>query len=77
MPYTLKSQPQSRRQPRLRPLPLPFAVYVLGLAVFAQGTSEFMLSGLVSAIATDLDVSLSAAGLLTSAFAVGWSSARP
>ncbi len=71
MPYTLKSQPQSRRQPRLRPLPLPFAVYVLGLAVFAQGTSEFMLSGLVSAIATDLDVSLSAAGLLTSAFAVG------
>ncbi|MFJ7191509.1 MFS transporter [Streptomyces bacillaris] len=50
---------------------MPFAVYVLGLAVFAQGTSEFMLSGLVSAIATDLDVSLSAAGLLTSAFAVG------
>ncbi|WP_430480536.1 MFS transporter [Streptomyces sp. P11-1] len=50
---------------------MPFAVYVLGLAVFAQGTSEFMLSGLVSAIAADLDVSLSAAGLLTSAFAVG------
>lgn len=71
MPYTLKSQSQSRPQSRLRPLPLPFAVYVLGLAVFAQGTSEFMLSGLVSAIAADLDVSLSAAGLLTSAFAVG------
>ncbi|MFH9294219.1 Cmx/CmrA family chloramphenicol efflux MFS transporter [Streptomyces sp. NPDC017520] len=50
---------------------MPFAVYVLGLAVFAQGTSEFMLSGLVSGIAADLDVSLSAAGLLTSAFAVG------
>ncbi|MEU0100881.1 Cmx/CmrA family chloramphenicol efflux MFS transporter [Streptomyces sp. NPDC006267] len=50
---------------------MPFAVYVLGLAVFAQGTSEFMLAGLVSAIAADLDVSLSAAGLLTSAFAVG------
>ncbi|MET9049736.1 MFS transporter [Streptomyces bacillaris] len=50
---------------------MPFAVYVLGLAVFAQGTSEFMLSGLVSSIATDLDVSLSAAGLLTSAFAAG------
>ncbi|MFI2782482.1 Cmx/CmrA family chloramphenicol efflux MFS transporter [Streptomyces sp. ALB3] len=50
---------------------MPFAVHVLGLAVFAQGTSEFMLSGLLSGIAADLDVSLSAAGLLTSAFAVG------
>ncbi|MFF2186071.1 Cmx/CmrA family chloramphenicol efflux MFS transporter [Streptomyces sp. NPDC058155] len=50
---------------------MPFAVYVLGLAVFAQGTSEFMLSGLVSGIAADLHVSIPAAGLLTSAFAVG------
>ncbi|MGW0789658.1 Cmx/CmrA family chloramphenicol efflux MFS transporter [Streptomyces sp. NPDC002911] len=50
---------------------MPFAVYVLGLAVFAQGTSEFMLSGLLSGIAGDLHVSLGAAGLLTSAFAVG------
>lgn len=50
---------------------MPFAVYVLGLAVFAQGTSEFMLSGLVSGIAADLEVSIPAAGLLTSAFAVG------
>ncbi|MGW1205872.1 Cmx/CmrA family chloramphenicol efflux MFS transporter [Streptomyces cyaneofuscatus] len=50
---------------------MPFAVHVLGLAVFAQGTSEFMLSGLVSSIAADLGVSLAAAGLLTSAFAVG------
>ncbi|GGV83048.1 putative chloramphenicol resistance protein [Streptomyces gelaticus] len=50
---------------------MPFAVYALGLAVFAQGTSEFMLSGLLSDIATDLDVSIPAAGLLTSAFAIG------
>jgi DHA1 family chloramphenicol resistance protein-like MFS transporter len=50
---------------------MPFAVYALGLAVFAQGTSEFMLSGLVSDIADDLHVSIPAAGLLTSAFAVG------
>ena len=50
---------------------MPFAVYVLGLAVFAQGTSEFMLSGLVPDIAGDLHVSISAAGSLTSAFAVG------
>ncbi|MYV97459.1 Cmx/CmrA family chloramphenicol efflux MFS transporter [Streptomyces sp. SID3343] len=50
---------------------MPFAVYVLGLAVFAQGTSEFMLSGLVSDIAGDLSVSIASAGLLTSAFAIG------
>ncbi|MGW2179823.1 Cmx/CmrA family chloramphenicol efflux MFS transporter [Streptomyces sp. NPDC001732] len=50
---------------------MPFAVYALGLAVFAQGTSEFMLSGLVSDIAADLHVSIPAAGLLTSAFAIG------
>lgn len=50
---------------------LPLSLYLLGLAVFAQATSEFMLAGLVPDIAHDLDVSLLAAGLLTSAFAVG------
>ncbi|RJQ82004.1 MFS transporter [Pseudonocardiaceae bacterium YIM PH 21723] len=50
---------------------MPFVIYVLALAVFAQGTSEFMLSGLLPAIATDLRVPLSAAGTLTSAFALG------
>ncbi|SDM21606.1 Cmx/CmrA family chloramphenicol efflux MFS transporter [Allokutzneria albata] len=50
---------------------MPFAVYVLGVAVFAISTSEFMLSGLVPAIATDLAVSIPDAGMLTSAFAIG------
>ncbi|MFE1773501.1 Cmx/CmrA family chloramphenicol efflux MFS transporter [Streptomyces sp. NPDC059008] len=50
---------------------MPCFLYLLGLAVFAQGTSEFMLSGLLPGIAADLGVSLSAAGALTSAFAVG------
>ncbi|MEV4329471.1 Cmx/CmrA family chloramphenicol efflux MFS transporter [Streptomyces sp. NPDC049597] len=50
---------------------MPLALYLLGLAVFAQGTSEFMLSGLVPEIAADLGVSVPAAGALTSAFAVG------
>ncbi|MER6098070.1 Cmx/CmrA family chloramphenicol efflux MFS transporter [Streptomyces sp. NPDC001728] len=50
---------------------MPFAVYVLGLAVFAQGTSEFMLSGLVHDMAADFGVSLQAVGSLTSAFALG------
>ncbi|MFF4126420.1 Cmx/CmrA family chloramphenicol efflux MFS transporter [Microbispora rosea] len=50
---------------------MPIAIYMLGLAVFAQGTSEFMLSGLVPGIVRDLQVSVPAAGALTSAFAVG------
>ncbi|MFH9070648.1 Cmx/CmrA family chloramphenicol efflux MFS transporter [Streptomyces alboflavus] len=50
---------------------MPFVLYLLSLAVFAQGTSEFMLSGLVSDIAADMEVSVPAAGSLTSAFAVG------
>ncbi|MFD0007062.1 Cmx/CmrA family chloramphenicol efflux MFS transporter [Streptomyces sp. NPDC127178] len=50
---------------------MPFGLFLLGVAVFAQGTSEFMLSGLVPDIARDLGVSVPAAGSLTSAFAVG------
>lgn len=50
---------------------MPVSLYLLSLAVFVMGTSEFMLAGLLPAIATDLDVSVGTAGLLTSAFAVG------
>lgn len=50
---------------------MPAAVYVLGLSVFALGTSEFMLSGLLQPIARDMDVSIPRAGLLVSAFAIG------
>ncbi|MFJ5674527.1 Cmx/CmrA family chloramphenicol efflux MFS transporter [Streptomyces sp. NPDC093097] len=54
--------------PRAR---LPIAVYVLGLSVFALGTSEFMLSGILQPLARDLRVSIPQAGLLVSAFAIG------
>ncbi|MFD8013404.1 Cmx/CmrA family chloramphenicol efflux MFS transporter [Streptomyces sp. NPDC058955] len=50
---------------------MPLAVYILGLSVFALGTSEFMLSGLLEHIAADMDVSIPQAGLLISAFAIG------
>ncbi|MFC9733800.1 Cmx/CmrA family chloramphenicol efflux MFS transporter [Streptomyces roseolus] len=50
---------------------MPLAVSVLGLSVFALGTSEFMLSGLLQPIADDMDVSIPQAGLLISAFAIG------
>jgi DHA1 family chloramphenicol resistance protein-like MFS transporter len=50
---------------------VPFGLYLLGLAVFAQGTSEFMVSGLLPDIADEMHVSIPAAGALTSVFAVG------
>ncbi|WP_290443902.1 Cmx/CmrA family chloramphenicol efflux MFS transporter [Streptomyces sp. MP131-18] len=53
------------------PARLPLAVYVIGAAIFALGTSEFMLSGLLPEVADDLDVSIPTAGLLISAFAIG------
>lgn len=57
--------------------PLPPVVPLLGTAVFAQGTSEFMVAGLVPDVASELSVSLPAAGLLTSAFAVGMAVGAP
>ncbi|KAA0961802.1 MFS transporter [Microbacterium sp. ANT_H45B] len=50
---------------------MPLLIVLLAVAVFAQGTSEFMLAGLLPAIADDLAISIPQAGLLTSAFAVG------
>lgn len=50
---------------------LPLAVYILGFAIFAQGTSELMLAGLLPGISRGLHVSIPHAGLLISGFAVG------
>ncbi|WP_040587943.1 Cmx/CmrA family chloramphenicol efflux MFS transporter [Sciscionella marina] len=46
-------------------------VYVLALSVFALGTTEFMISGLLPGMARDLGVSVSAVGGLIAAFAIG------
>ncbi|MFJ3658981.1 Cmx/CmrA family chloramphenicol efflux MFS transporter [Streptomyces sp. NPDC090119] len=50
---------------------MPLPLYLLAMAVFAMGTSEFMLAGLLPDIASDFDVTVGAAGVLTSAFAIG------
>ncbi|MFE2245639.1 Cmx/CmrA family chloramphenicol efflux MFS transporter [Streptomyces lavendulae] len=50
---------------------MPLPLYLLAVAVFAMGTSEFMLAGLLPDIASDLDVTVGTAGTLTSAFAIG------
>ncbi|MFF0390775.1 Cmx/CmrA family chloramphenicol efflux MFS transporter [Kitasatospora sp. NPDC004615] len=56
---------------------MPLALYLLALAVFAMGTSEFMLSGLLPDLAAELGVPVGTAGLLTSAFAVGMVAGAP
>ncbi|MFE9577153.1 MFS transporter [Nocardia sp. NPDC006044] len=50
---------------------LPVGVYVLGISVFALGTSEFIVSGLVDQIAGSLGVSVPQVGQLITAFAIG------
>ncbi|CAL9383100.1 Inner membrane transport protein YdhP [Streptomyces sp. enrichment culture] len=56
---------------------MPLPLYLLAVAVFAMGTSEFMLAGLLPDIASDLDVTVGTAGTLTSAFAVGMAVGAP
>ncbi|XRQ02867.1 Cmx/CmrA family chloramphenicol efflux MFS transporter [Actinomadura welshii] len=56
---------------------MPLPLYLLAVAVFAMGTSEFMLSGLLPDIAADLGVPVGTAGTLTSAFAVGMAAGAP
>jgi MFS transporter, DHA1 family, chloramphenicol resistance protein len=56
---------------------MPFSLYLLAVAVFAMGTSEFMLAGLVPDIAAGLGVPIGTAGLLTSAFAIGMAVGAP
>lgn len=50
---------------------MPLPLYLLAVAVFAMGTSEFMLAGLLPDIASDFGVTVGTAGMLTPAFAVG------
>jgi MFS transporter, DHA1 family, inner membrane transport protein len=50
---------------------MPLALYALALAAFAVGTAEFIIAGLLPTLAADLDVTIPAAGLLVSAYALG------
>ena len=48
---------------------LPFAVYVLGFGIFAMVTSEFQVSGMITVMAADLEVTISQVGYLVSVYA--------
>ncbi|WP_433288680.1 Cmx/CmrA family chloramphenicol efflux MFS transporter [Pseudonocardia sp. CA-142604] len=54
-----------------QPARIPRVVPVLALSIFALGTSEFMIAGLLPQLASDLRVGIPEAGYLISAFAVG------
>ncbi|WP_329493633.1 MFS transporter [Kitasatospora herbaricolor] len=56
---------------------LPFVVWVLAAGTFLMGTTEFVVAGLLPEIAGDLGVSVSHAGLLITAFAVGMIAGGP
>lgn len=50
---------------------MPVAIWIIGAAIFAQGTSELMLAGLLPEMSADLGVTIPQAGLLVSVFALG------
>jgi MFS transporter, DHA1 family, inner membrane transport protein len=58
------------RRPTLIATP-GMALFALALGAFAVGTSEFMISGLLRNVATDLGVSIPSAGLLVTGYASG------
>jgi predicted MFS family arabinose efflux permease len=51
--------------------PLPLRTYLLAAGAFAVGTSAYVVSGVLPAVSAELGVSLTAAGQLATAFALG------
>lgn len=50
---------------------MPIAVYALAIMAFSIGTTEFIVSGILPAISSDLSVSIPTAGLLVTGYAAG------
>ncbi|MDE3720395.1 MFS transporter [Nocardiopsis sp. N85] len=50
---------------------LPTGVYLLSFSLFAMGSAEFLLAGVLPVVAEDIGVSLAAVGGLITAFAIG------
>ena len=51
--------------------PVPLALYALTAGAFGIGTTEFVIMGLLLQVAADLHVTIAAAGLLISGYALG------
>lgn len=52
-------------------------IYLLAAGAFSVGTSAYVISGLVPAVSSELHVSLTAAGLLATAFALSFAVGAP
>ncbi|NKE44325.1 MFS transporter [Roseomonas frigidaquae] len=50
---------------------MPLALWALAISAYAIGTTEFVIVGLLPTVAADLAVSLPAAGLIVSVYALG------
>ena len=50
---------------------MPLALYALTVGAFGIGVTEFVIMGLLLEVSADLHVSISAAGLLISGYALG------
>ncbi|MFJ3966856.1 MFS transporter [Streptomyces parvus] len=61
----------------MRSAALPGWLYVLFLTLLATATDEFIIAGVLPVVADDLEVSVSAAGQLVTAFAVVYAVAAP
>ncbi|MFG3255743.1 MFS transporter [Streptomyces sp. NPDC048172] len=66
-----RSEGRSGGRSEQRDRRLPAGVYLLGFCLFAMGSAEFLLAGVLPAVAADLEVSLSSAGFLITGFALG------
>src|SRR5882762_1501805 len=65
-------QGASRRVCRNNPRnPMPVALYALAAGAFGIGVTEFVIMGLLLEVSADLGVTISAAGLLISGYALG------
>jgi len=50
---------------------MPIAIWALSIGAFGIGTTEFVVMGLLLQMATDLNISISAAGYIITAYALG------
>lgn len=56
---------------------MPLALYALAVGAFGIGVTEFVIMGLLLEVSGDLDVSISAAGMLISGYALGVTAGAP
>ncbi|MGO1200126.1 MAG: MFS transporter, partial [Dermabacteraceae bacterium] len=71
MPVALPQSPSAPSPVSPAPAPLPPVTYVLTAGTFLMGTTEFVVAGLLPAVAADYSVSVATAGLAITVFALG------